>query len=392
MRPIPQACLSLLLPLIVALPPGCAARPTSPYAHLDPEAARELARQVQFRRDADLTDDLAVFAVRPPRSVLLLSAGDAHGAFGCGLLAGWREASDSGDLPPADRRPAFDVVTGVSTGALMAPFAFLGEPRDDDTLRDVYTHLSDADVMTGPFTPGKPDSVFDTIPLRRLIERQVTDEAIRRIAAAHRRGRRLYVATADLDTGALVVWPLSRIAADAAPPDDSLADARRPVDPAGAARFRDVMLAAASIPVIFPPVEIDGGLHVDAGIREAIFVRKAMLGPDHGPRGERPTVYAIVNGTLRTQPQAVGDHLFAIGLRSLEIYTESLLLFNLRDAAHVAAAHDPPFRFRWATEPDHLSDHPSSGKMFDRDEMRKLYDAGRTAGAANSWHEGVPGD
>src|SRR5204862_815755 len=126
-------------------------------------------------------------------------------------------------------------------------FAFLGEPRDDATLKDVYTNLRDADVMDGPFTLGKPNSVFDTGPLRRLIARHVTPDAVRRVAAAHRQGRRLYAATVELDSGSLVVWPLSKVAADACPAAAAAADdTTAAVDPAGLDRFRQILLAAAA--------------------------------------------------------------------------------------------------------------------------------------------------
>jgi hypothetical protein len=374
--------------------PGCGGgRTSSPFAGLDPQAARELAQLIERTRAQALEADLReAFATRPPRNILMLSGGDADGAFGCGVLAGWRNAAN-----PADRRPVFDVVTGVSTGALMAAFAFLGEPRDDDELRDVYTHLRDQDIMDGPFGPGPPNSVFDTAPLQRLIARRVTDQSIRRVAAAHRSGRRLYVATVELDSGSAVIWPLSKIAFDAVSPDNDGAA----VDPAGVQRFRQVLLAAASIPVIFPPVEIDGGLHVDAGIREAIFLRQAMLGFRKAyddaqlEHQEPPTVWAIVNAKLRSSPEPVADDLLHIGVRSLSLYTESLQIFNLRDAAHLAAAHDPPFRFRWLAEPDQLDASPSAGPigpMFEPKVTSKLYQAGEMIAQSKDtpWRDGVP--
>lgn len=393
----PDGRVILFLGLALVAGPGCGGRAASPYAGLEPAAARVLARRMGERREADLRADLAsAFAARRPRAVLVLSGGDADGAFGCGLLAGWRDAA-------GDPRPTFDVVTGVSTGALMATFAFLGTERDDRTLRDVYTRARDADIMDGPFTPGPPDSVFDTGPLRRLIARHVTRDVVGRVAAAHRDGRRLYVATVELDAGAVVVWPLSRVAADAAN-----AWERGAADEGDAAleRFRKVLLAAASIPVLFPPVEIDGGLHVDAGLEEVLFLRRAMLGPA-GPldpatttaaAGQSaheppPTVYAIVNGKLRTDPEAVPDDLLGIGVRGLKVYISALQRFNLRDAAHVAAAHDPPFRFRWAAVPDDVESGPGPGlfrPMFDPAVMGRLYDAGRAAARRQAWHDGLP--
>jgi hypothetical protein len=375
---------------LLVLACGCAGRSTSAFNGLPPAEARTLARRINETRERELRADLqSAFDRRPPKNVLVLSGGDAKGAFGCGVLAGWRDA-------PSGRRPFFDVVTGVSTGALMATFVFLGEERDDEVLRRVYTQTRDGDVMDGPFTPGPPNSVFDTGPLRRLIARHVTREVIGRVAAAHQEGRRLYVATVELDTGSVVVWPLSRIAADAVSPGGT--------GKAGIERFRSVLLAAAAIPVVFPPVEIDGGLHVDAGLREALFLRAGMLGeneqgPGNGtspdPGYQPPTVYAIVNGKLHTEPQAVGNNLVSIGARSLFVYTESLLLFNLRDVAHLAASHDPPFRFRYVAIPDALDDAGGPrlfGSMFDPATMGRLYRAGREAAGqpGDFWHEGLP--
>ncbi len=256
----PSAALAALVAVAVA---GCVGRGPSRFDGLTPTAARAVAAADARARDADVADDLR--GARPPANVLLLSGGDAHGAFGCGVLAGWRDAA-------GHPRPPFDVVTGVSTGALMATFAFLGRPQDDAVLRDVYLHARDADVFAGP-VGGPPDAALDTAPLRRLIARAVKADTLRRVAAEHRLGRRLYVATVEVDSGALHVWPMSRLAAEAAP---DVGSTDGPVDAGRLDRFRAILLAAASVPVLFPPVEIDGGLHVDAGLRQALFVDPAL--------------------------------------------------------------------------------------------------------------------
>src|SRR5882724_5317076 len=134
--------------------PGCCAHRRSPYIGLSHEQSRALAQQFALRRERELQADLrSAFANRSPKNILILSGGDANGAFGCGVLNGWRNAPGG--------RPEFDIVTGVSTGALMAVFAFLGEEQDDATLREVYTTLRDKDVFEGLF---KSSSVFDTAP------------------------------------------------------------------------------------------------------------------------------------------------------------------------------------------------------------------------------------
>ncbi len=366
----------LITVMLVGLLVGCAERATSIYAGLSVNARRELAGALAEQRRAELDADLQeAFALRPCRHVLLLSGGDAHGAFGAGVLAAWRE---NASLP----RPEFDVVTGVSTGALMATFAFLNTPADDALLGELYTNLRDQNVFEGLWVPGPVNGLVYTTPLKKLIAKYVTPEVLARVAAEHRRGRRLYAATVDLDSGNTRLWPLSRIA----------------TEPGGLERFRKVLLASAAIPLFFPPVEIDGELHVDAGLREFVVLRKEMLGPDtaaaqatalrtgDGPE-DVPTVYALVNGKLRSPPQAVENDLAGIGQRSLNLYTEALQILSLRDAAHLAAAHRPAFVFKYLAEPDDL-DIPGAtdttpnplGKIFDPKVTRQLYEAGKARG------------
>lgn len=396
------------LVIAVVILAGCCTRPHSPFNGLNVQEARTLAERLALRRDQELQADLrSAFARRSPKNILILSGGGANGAFGCGVLCGWRKAPTG--------RPKFDVVTGVSTGALIATFAFLGEEEDDATLREVYTTIRDKDVFEGLFNVS---SLFDTAPLKRLIARHVTPHTVRRVAAAHRDGRRLYVTTVELESGGACIWPLSKIAFDAVHRSNSNAElggrAREAddIDAAGIERFRQVLLAAASIPVFFPPVEIDGGVHLDAGLREAVSLRLFMLGLPRAdeapfkPAGETsvgepgnenspPTVWAILNGKLRSPPEAIRNSLLSIGTRSLEVYNETVVILSLRDAAHIAASHNPPFQFRWLSEPDELDAGPSPGlfrAMFDPTITKRLYAAGEPLGQAgpSAWKLGPP--
>jgi hypothetical protein len=322
-------------------------------------------------------------------------------------------SSTAGATRPAGR-PKFDVVTGISTGAFIAAFAFLGEEQDDAILREVYTTIRDKDVVEGPFN--LPNSVFDTAPLKRLIAKHVTPHVLRRIAAAHREGRRLYVTTVELESGGVYIWPLSKIAFDAIHPSSNAAGPSEAdeIDPAGIQRLRQILLAAAAIPVFFPPVEIDRGLHFDAGLREAISLRLFMLGlhraaeaaclkpsADQNPADKSandnspPTVWAILNGKLRSPPERVGNNLLSVGARSLEIYNETVVKLSLRDAAHIAATHNPPFQFRWLSEPVELGTGPGPGlfhRMFDPTLTKRLYTAGQPLGQAGApaWKQGPP--
>ena len=193
-----------------------------------------------------------------PGPWLILSSGGEDGAFGAGLLSG---------LSASGKRPDYSVVTGVSTGALMAPFAFAG-PRYDDALRDAYTKITSADVFEIGATP---ESFVNTWPLKDLIAKEITPALMADIAAQYRAGRRLFVITTDLDAERSVVWNMGAIAAHGGEEALNL--------------FRTVLLASSSIPGAFPPVLIDvesngkrfAEMHVDGGVGGQFFVAPAAL-------------------------------------------------------------------------------------------------------------------
>ncbi|WP_232629931.1 patatin-like phospholipase family protein [Methylobacterium sp. Leaf118] len=210
---------------------------------------------------------------------LALSTGGDNGAFGAGLLTGWTEAGT---------RPRFGVVTGVSTGALIAPFAFLG-PRWDTPLREAYTTITAADV----FEIGSTEtSLLDTWPLAKLVARYVTPDLLAAVAAEHATGRRLFVLTTNLDTGRPVAWNLGAIAARA--------------DGAALALFRQVLLASGSIPGLFPPVPIAVSangrvvqeLHADGGITAPFYVAPESLLAGEAASLPAREICVIVNNRL----------------------------------------------------------------------------------------------
>ena len=200
---------------------------------------------------------------------LLLSGGGANGAFGSGLLNGWTKTGT---------RPVFKIVTGVSTGALMAPYAFLG-PKYDDALRDLYTTTRSQNIFVSGSLFGMISQLFfgealaDTGPLASMIAQHVDEQFVREVAAAHSQGRRLYIGTVDLDAQRFIVWNMGLIAQANYPDKVRL--------------FRKVMLASASIPVVFPPVffdvKADGRLfdemHVDGGVVAMVFFSAGLFSP-----------------------------------------------------------------------------------------------------------------
>lgn len=216
--------------------------------------------------------------------VLAVSGGGSNGAYGAGVLVGWTQAGD---------RPEFDVVTGVSTGALTAPFAFLG--RDwDKRLTEAYTskaadRILDRRGIDLLFRPG----FYDASSLRALIEKYVDPPMLYAIAIEHAKGRRLLIATTNLDTEQTVIWDMGAIASRG--DDEALT------------LFRDVLVASASIPGVFPPtlIEVEGKgrrlseMHVDGGVTTPFFVAPEALllwtSPKDG--AARPgRIRVIVNG------------------------------------------------------------------------------------------------
>jgi predicted acylesterase/phospholipase RssA len=224
-------------------------------------------------------------------NVLSISGGGANGAYGAGVLCGWTETGS---------RPEFDIVTGVSTGALIAPAAFLG-PSYDKVIRDIYTNISDADIMKRnliEFLFGGQPSFLDTQPLRHVLKKAVTKKVLKEVAREHEKGRRLYIATTNLDTKRLVIWDMGAIAKAGTPEALEL--------------FHDVMLASASIPVVFPPVMIKvkaGGrlydeMHVDGSVTTQI-IGSLFLAAHGGTKDKETHIYVIRNGKLADVPEEV---------------------------------------------------------------------------------------
>ncbi|MBX9655650.1 patatin-like phospholipase family protein [bacterium] len=239
----------------------------------------------------------------PKKSVLVLSGGGAFGAYSAGILCGWSEAGT---------RPTFDTVTGVSTGALVAVFAFLG-PEYDDELRQSYTEINSAGIYHAKplFIALFSDSLNDSKPLLKQIEETITPEVVSKLAEAHKEGRRLYVGTTDLDGRRAVVWDLSAIAASGKPESREL--------------ICKLLLASAAIPAFFPaveiPIHVDGKKyverHVDGGLTQPLFFRPPHMAEENR-RNPLPTMlygsdeYVIVAGKLYADPYPVKPQVLPI--------------------------------------------------------------------------------
>jgi len=298
-------------------------------------------------------------------NVLALSGGGSYGAFSAGLLNGWTASG---------QRPPFDIVSGVSTGALIATYAFLG-PQYDPALRQFYTTTSTADIYQKRFKPAVlwSDSIALSTPLERIIETSVTPQVLCEVAQAHAVGRRLFIGTTNVDTGRLVIWDMGAIAASGNP--DSLA------------LYRKIILASASPPGFFPPVPIDINvngktyteLHVDGGTTAQVFFRASMIPVEHGELsgGHRPLVgscvYVLVAGKDYPDPKCVENRTVKIAGSSLAALTYAQTRNDLIRIYTLTMLTGMDFRV--ATIPQNWPIHEDSME-FDQAAMRSLFDRG----------------
>jgi hypothetical protein len=311
---------------------------------------------------------------------LALSGGGANGAFGAGFLNGWTRSGN---------RPVFKIVTGVSTGALMAPFAFLG-PKYDDALREFYTTTASRNIFQMlsivPQLLGG-ESFADTGPLKALIAQHVDAEFLREIARAHENGRRLYIGTTDLDSQRFVVWNMGLIATSGRPEALEL--------------FRTVMLASASVPVAFPPVLFDveargrrfDEMHVDGGVLANVFYNGGLFSFSAARAGVgrgsgREDIYIIHNGQLLPVPVETTRSLRGIALRVFASATKAAVVGDLFRIFAVATLEGAGFF--WITIPEGVE--LVGEQLFDPVLMGRLYDLGfASAQAGQRWLTAPPG-
>ena len=375
------AALSLTL-----LAASCATAPRNGVPQgLADAATVEGYQDIRFWGDAEpqRLDELAATALAQRKAhsrditrekFLALSGGGSDGAFGAGLLAGWTAHGD---------RPEFDLVTGISTGAIIAPFAFLG-PRYDGWLEQFYTAYGTDDLLQFSFIAGifGGGGVADSAPLEKLIARFVTQAFLEEIAGEYRKGRRLLVGTTNFDAQRPVVWDLSAIAASGRPGSLDL--------------FRRIMLASASVPLIFPPVRLDviadgkryQEMHVDGSITAPVFFLppQIRLGSVDKKFNIAPSreLYVIRNGKVDPLYLTVQDDLISLTNRAFLTLSKGQAAGELLRLC--LAARRDNVTFRLAHIPADFS--AQSQELFDRNYMTRLFRAGAGLGQkGTAWHE-----
>lgn len=328
-----------------------------------------------YDREREERDAAGFRGPLPPAHYLAVSGGAEDGAFGAGLLVGWTEAGT---------RPTFKVVTGISTGALTAPFAFLG-PAWDKPLTQVYTAITVQDVAQrrGLLAALFDDALADTAPLRRLISRYATPQMLRAIAAEHAKGRLLLIGTTDLDARRPVIWNIGKIAASGHP---------------GALRlFHDILLASASVPGAFPPVmidvEIDGQpfqeMHVDGGASSQVFFYPPSI--DFGTKfktkaARQRSLWILRNGRLDPEWAEVKRQTLGISGRAVSALIQSQGVGDLY--IMYAAAKRDGIDYNLAFIPKSFA--ATSSKPFDQAYMRQAYAFGRQLAATYPWLKAPP--
>lgn len=346
------------------------------------DIAERLLRRLEYRHaeqaDQGRADEPFTY------EILMLSSGGQFGAFGVGVLQGWSEVED-----PAFQRPEFDLVTGVSTGALIAPFSLLGTDDSIDRIDQLYREASDhLATLRGLlfFLPRQP-SFFDNQPLADRIASELDLATMRGIADAHAEHRKLLLGSTDLDLGRFRIW-------DVGPKAVRALETRDPDE------VHRILLSSAAIPAAFPPVEIDGALYADGAVAQGAFVgldREEIVQVfrefrERNPDAPMPKLrfWMIVNGFLDVDPELIRASWVPGARRSIEILTSYAMRVTLRHMQFgvelIGSDLDTQADFLYIAVPHDLELPLQTQRLFDPQVMEKLAAEGKRRGQdPRSW-------
>ena len=361
--------------MAVVMLAGCATEPRTPYSETEAAAAIPIGeRDLRYWADASGSDAhgfhrAALVQKGRPFVYLALSGGGGGGAYGAGVLNGW---SRSGG------RPEFTVVSGVSTGALIAPFAFLGADYDEP-LKQLYTNgeaerlvqqSSPLGALLGPGAIGRNR-------LRRLVARYLSDDMIQAIAREDRKGRRLLVVTTNLDAQRAMVWDMGAIANSPGPGAFDL--------------FRDVLAASASVPVLFAPqlINVNVGerviqeMHADGALTAPVYTMPdaVLLRGKPMALSTRPALYVLVNDRIDPSFALVPNGVEDIAMTSFStlnrVDTKAVLALSYQASMREGMSFHVSYIGRDFAE--------RGGAGFDTPSMRSLYDYGFEKASSGSF-------
>lgn len=372
-----------MLIILVLILNGCASLPRTALAEPEQDKAQvEGFSGIRFWGDGAANEGVSSGPVfQPPVhagriSYLAISGGGSGGAFGAGFLTGWSQAGT---------RPVFDLVSGVSTGALIAPFAFLGSSYDP-VLAELYTSgIAETLIRPRPALLLFGAGLSDPTALRRLVALYVTEDMLRQIAVNHRKGRRLFVATTNLDAQRTVIWDMGAIAASG--------------NAKALLLFRDVLIASASIPAVFPPVMIDvtmngrrfQEMHSDGGATTQLFTapESFLASPNIAPPVRPGTVdlYILLNNMLDPEFETVKSSTLAIAGRAYSTLVKTHARATVNATYTLTQRAGVNFNLTYLDEivPYEISN------PFDTEYMRRLFTIGhKKALSTHGWRKRPP--
>ncbi len=332
---------------------------------------------VQLMEQEEQQHDSWFFNSDRTYEMLAISGGGDKGAYGAGLLNGWTQAGT---------RPSFKIVTGISTGAIIAPFAFVGSVYDM-RLREFYTKYSTKDIIKKRFLR---NALATANPFKDLIEQNIDDDLIKKVALEYRKGRRLYIGTTNLDIQRLVIWDMGKIASLETPQAMDL--------------FRKIILASASIPVVFPPVilKVQAGdksydeMHVDGGVtKQVFFIHEIVQGVEIAAKKKgvdtsklHYKIYVIQNGFVSPVWKEVPNKLSAIAVRTMDTMTGAQSVGDIYQLYVFTQRTHGDFNLAYIPE-SHL---PEGRELFDPIAMKALFEIGfNQAVQGYVWRKTPPG-
>ncbi len=385
--------LNLLLPLLLILISGCATRPVAlpeAYAKKLPWGAIDL--DINKSGPFTLRESLGSALIKKannyrnvkgsvPFNILSLSGGGTRGAFGAGILSGWE---DRGDMPK------FDIVTGVSTGAVMATFAFLGG-KELDKVKWFYTKSHTEDVYTSSWLSFFGEAyLMNPAPLKKLFLKSFNKKLLDQVAAEYAKGRRLYIGTTNLDTGQFVVWDMGAIASSNRSDKYQL--------------FADIIYASSAMPIFLPPqymqVNIEGKsyyqMHVDGGIYAHVFMIgllvnwKEILNFKHNANVNfDTTLYVVANRKYRNRHMYDPVEQSPSSIISAYINVETDLLFDKSIYRLYTSSIKKGVKFRMISVPEDVN-YVDDATEFDPKKMTKLFNVGYKYGLKGiKWQDKV---